>query len=64
MQRYDYEGPVMAFHQCLNPKWKASTVAVTETKAKANLAYQYKRRMGLSPQSKITLSGKVLPVAE
>ena len=54
----------MAFHQCLNPKWKASTVAVTETKAKANLAYQYKRRMGLSPQSKITLPGKVLPVAE
>ena len=41
MQRYDYEGPVMAFRQCLNPKWKASTVAATETKAKANLGCVY-----------------------
>ena len=42
-------------------RWKATTVAPTEAKAKSNLAYRYKKENGLMPNTKITLPGKLIP---
>lgn len=61
MQQYQYDGPVMQFEDCVQPRWKASTVASTEAKAKNNLAYRYKKENGLTPNTKITLPGKLIP---
>lgn len=55
---YVYEGPVMAFERCIDPRWRAETRAVSESKARANLEYRYKKTSGRSPNSKITLTGK------
>lgn len=52
MQQYQYDGP---------DRWKATTVAPTEAKAKSNLAYRYKKENGLMPNTKITLPGKLIP---
>ena len=41
MQQYQYDGPVMRFDDCVQHRWKATTVAPTEAKAKSNLAYRY-----------------------
>ena len=37
MQQYQYDGPVMRFDDCIQHRWKATTVAPTEAKAKGNL---------------------------
>ena len=44
MQQYQYDGPVMRFDDCVQHRWKATTVAPTEAKAKSNLAYRYKKK--------------------
>lgn len=54
MQQYQYDGPVMRFDDCVQHRWKATTVAPTEAKAKSNLAYRYKKENGLMPNTKIT----------
>lgn len=59
MNRYDYEGPVMEFDQCISNNWKGTTFAPTEKKAKSNLAYQYKKKHGKIASTKISLPGKV-----
>lgn len=60
MQRYIYEGPVMAFGECIRPKWKGETMAVSPEKARTNLMYQYKRQTRRSPDCYITLPGAVV----
>lgn len=32
MQQYQYDGPVMRFDDCVQHRWKATTVAPTEAK--------------------------------
>jgi hypothetical protein len=49
----------MEFNTCIEHCWKASTFAVSENKAKSNLAYQYKKKNNKLPNTKITLPGKV-----
>lgn len=61
MQHYKYDGPVMLFEDCVQHRWKASTVASTEAKAKNNLTYRYKKENGLMPNTKIILPGKLIP---
>lgn len=60
MQEYKYSGPVMRFGNCVTPRWEATTVAATEAKAKSNLAYRFKMENGLTPNTKITLPGKLV----
>lgn len=60
MNLYQYEGPVMQFENCIKQKWKASTYASSQAKAKSNLAYRYKKENGLVPNAKITLPGKLV----
>lgn len=61
MKEYVYDGPVMRFEDCVQSRWKASTYAPTESKAKSNLAYRFKKENGLTPNAKITLPGKLIP---
>lgn len=60
MQQYQYDGPVMYFDNCVQSRWKATTAAVSEARAKSNLAYRYKKENGLMPNAKITLPGKLI----
>ena len=60
MHRYQYDGPVMKFDNCIQRRWAAITVAPSEAKAKSNLTYRYKKENGLTPNAKITLPGKII----
>lgn len=60
MREYRYDGPVMHFEDCVQHRWEASTYAPSESKAKSNLAYRYKKENGLMPNTKITLPGKLI----
>ena len=60
MKQYSYDGPVMEFDRCVANRWKASTYAVSEKKARSNLTYQYKKRNNKLPNTKITLPGKII----
>lgn len=59
MNQYVYEGPVMEFETCIVNQWKGSTYAVSEKKARSNLAYQFKKHNNRVASSRITLPGKV-----
>ncbi len=61
MCEYRYDGPVMRFEDCVQHRWKASTYALSEAKARNNLAYRFKKENGLMPNTKITLPGKFIP---
>lgn len=58
-KKYTYDGPVMEFDRCVADHWKASTYAASEKKARSNLTYQYKKEHGKTPNTKITLTGKI-----
>ena len=59
MNKYVYEGPVMVFGICVMSNWKGETSAVSEAKAKSNLAYQWKKQNNRVAGSNITLPGKI-----
>lgn len=59
MQQYSYEGPVMEFDRVIDPKWKSTTYAQSEAKARTNLMYQYKRTHNKLATCKISLPGKI-----
>lgn len=62
MNQYSYNGPVMEFNNCVANCWKGSTFAVSERKARSNLAYQFKQKNNKMPNSKIILPGKIIMV--
>jgi hypothetical protein len=62
MNVYSYDGPVLEFETCVAYRWTASTRAVSEKKARCNLAYQYKKSNNKVPYAKITLPGKLVLV--
>lgn len=57
--KYKYEGPVMMFGVCIMDNWKGETTAVSENKARNNLAYQFKKQNNRIAGSHITLPGKI-----
>lgn len=59
MKLYSYEGPVLEFDKIVANKWSGTTYAVSEAKARSNLAYQFKRDNNKIPRTKITLPGKI-----
>ena len=63
MKRYFYKGPVLEFGRCIENVWTGTTMAPTDSKAKSNLAYQYKLSTNRLPQAKIDLPG-TLAVSE
>ena len=60
MKLYSYDGPVLAFDKIVANHWKASTYAVSEAKARCNLAHQFKKETGREPRSTITIPGKLI----
>ena len=60
MTLYSYEGPVLEFDKIVAGCWKAQTHAVSEAKARTNMAFQFKRETGRVPRTKITLPGKII----
>lgn len=59
MNQYMYDGPVMEFETCIASRWRGSTYAVSENKARSNLAYQFKKNNNRISGARITLPGKV-----
>lgn len=57
--KYFYEGPVMEFDRLIDNHWCGETMAPTESKAKSNLAYQFKKEHNRTARAKITLPGDV-----
>lgn len=62
MKLYSYDGPVLAFDKIIANHWKASTYAVSEAKARCNLAHQFKQENGRVARSNITIPGKLIIV--
>ena len=60
MALYSYNGPVLEFDRIVANHWQAQTTATSEAKARANLAYQFKKINGKVPRTKITLPGKIV----
>jgi hypothetical protein len=49
----------MEFSKCIATRWIGSTYAVSEKKARNNLAYQFKKKNNRISGAKITLPGKL-----
>ena len=49
----------MVFDKCVEHYWTEETTAASEKKPRSNLAYQYKKEMGLIPQTKVSITGKL-----
>lgn len=60
MNQYSYDGPVMEFGTCIANRWKGSTFAASEEKARNNLTYQFKKRHNRVANAKISLPGKIV----
>ena len=64
MDLYSYTGPVTMFDRCVANCWKGETYASSEKKAKSNLIFQYKKKNGLIPASKVNLPGKLVKLEQ
>lgn len=62
MTKYAYDGPVLEFDTCVASHWKGETMAISESKARSNLAYRYKKKNNRIPSTKVTLPGKLVVV--
>lgn len=60
MTLYSYDGPVLEFDKIVTNRWISQTYAVSEAKARSNLAFQFKKENGKVPRTKITLPGKIV----
>ncbi len=60
MKLYTYNGPVLEFDKIIANHWQGETYAVSEAKARTNLAYQFKKETGRVPRSKISLPGMII----
>ena len=43
MNKYIYKGPIKKFDTVVETNWTGTTYAISEIKARSNLAYQYKK---------------------
>lgn len=62
MNRYIYTGPVKEFDKVIDNNWYGETMADSESKARNNLAYQFKKEHKRAIRTKITLPGKIIVV--
>lgn len=56
---YFYEGPVCEFGRCVQNVWRGQTLAVSEKKAKSNLAFQWKYQNNRLANTKVELPGEI-----
>jgi len=64
MRKYSYDGPVMEFDRCIANRWQGTTYAVSPSKARSNLTFQFKNETKRTATSRITLPGKIVVVEE
>lgn len=64
MNLYLYDGPVTSFGKMVTNRWKGSTYAMSDRKARSNLTFQYKKQKHLRPGSKIELPGEIVMAKE
>ena len=57
--RYSYSGPVMEFDKVIADSWSSSTYAPTESKARSNLIFQFKKQYNKVPNTRISLAGEI-----
>ena len=57
--KYAYKGPVVIFDTLVADQWEAETMATSESKARSNLMFQFKKDNCRLPGTKVTLPGKV-----
>lgn len=62
MNQYNYNGPVMEFDRCIANNWKGTTFAVSEKKARSNLAYKFKKQNNRTDSTRISLPGKLTQI--
>ena len=62
MPKYFYDGPVKEFDKLIAEHWKGETFAPSESKARSNLAYQFKKNNKRIASSKITLPGQLIEI--
>lgn len=62
MKQYSYDGMVKLFDKVICHRWQGSTYAVSESKARSNLTYQFKKERGWAPCTKISLPEKLTVV--
>lgn len=55
---YIYEGPVLMFDKWIE-NWNASTYAESPSAAIRNLTYRFKMEHNYTPNTRITLPGKI-----
>lgn len=58
MKTYEYDGPVVEEGVYHMKRWKASTVAQSESKARSNLIYRFKKEHNMFMGARISLPGK------
>lgn len=64
MKLYFYDGPVKSFGKIVSEKWHGETRAISESKARTNLEFQYKKYRGLVPKAKVEFPGKIIFIQE
>lgn len=57
--KYFYDGPVLIFDNIATDHWHGETMAPSENKARANLAYQFRKQHNLVRATKVSLPEKV-----
>lgn len=62
MSTYRFTGAVYVFGRCVADRWSAQTRAVSFSKARSNLAYQFKKECGLSAAASVRLLGEIVEV--
>ena len=59
-RKYTYRGAVYAFGNLVTAHWEASTWAISEAKAVANLKYRFRKYAGIVNHVPITFSEKLV----
>jgi hypothetical protein len=62
MPKYCYDGPVLEFDICVADHWRGETIAPSESKARSNLAYQYKKKNNRVAGTRVTLPGRITEI--
>lgn len=62
MYKFIYNGPVVIFDRCVEYVWHGETMAATESKARCNLAYQYKQQSKRAANTVVKLPGKLVKI--
>jgi hypothetical protein len=55
-----YKGPVKSFNKIINDNYRCGSQAVSEKRALANIAFSFKKKYKLVPNTKIELDARYL----